>query len=203
MPEAIPNQTADQAVDYLFEGVSLASANPYLAAAMIVSGLLLLRLQYPQRFHMIPWSVVRRIAYPVIQRRIERGWGGFPDADLPEEQHLETVDQPPAVVQRILEENGFTIEPLAAYRQDCTGANEHASLAYHYGPKLFPGAPSWLRERQVHVRLYPRDGGSKTALVGHDEYNSWRPDLVEEHLTDATMAVEPARTRVRKALGQE
>lgn len=178
--------------------IALLISYPHIVAAGVVIVLLSTRYFFPGAFHAVPWRVVRRILYPYLQRRINKEWGEFPSGDMPEEQHLATVDKSPVEVQTTLEDAGYVEEPLAAVRADWTERQEYASLAKHYGPKLFPGAPTWLKERQVHLRLYPRDNGTKTAIVGHDEYNSWRPDLVKEHLTDETLNIERAQKKVDK-----
>ncbi len=196
----ITTQTITEAAQ---TAISLLTAHPYITAAVIVAVLATARRMLDLPWRDLPWGVIRRVAFPVLQRQIARKWGGFPDADMPESQHLATIDRSPHAVAATLRDAGFVDEPLAAYRKDWTGVGETASLAKHYGPRLFPGAPSWLKERQIHVRLYPREGGAATAIVGHDEYNSWRPDLVEEHLTDTTLNVDRAQATIRDVLDLE
>lgn len=150
----------------------------FAAVALLVIGRLYLG---PERFNRVAWGPLRRTLLPVLDRVAKHAVGEewYTAYDVNEDELVAVVDIPPDAVVSDLEAAGFIPEPLAAVKTDWTGRTEAASYAYHHGPKPFPGAPEWLRDRQVHVTLFERDDG--TAITAHDEYNSWVPWLWREH----------------------
>lgn len=64
---------------------------------------------------------------------------------------------------------------------------------YEVGSYAFRRA-GLLDERQVHVRLTPRDGGQKTALWAHEEWLAWRRPVV--HYRGETWSAERGAAHV-------
>lgn len=177
----------------------------YVLAAVAVASLGLLRFYAGDSFYDVAWQPIRNLAVPLIHIFAERKLGDdyYAKYDVGEKEHVATLEAHYTDVLEDLESAGYVVEPLAALKTDWNGNEEVASYALHYGDKLFPGAPTWLKERQVHVTLFPRGDANGTIVTAHDEYNSWRPDLVEEHYSGESMNIGLGVRLAAKDLGIE
>ena len=176
----------------------------YLAGFVVVAALVAARLYYGgERFNRIAWQPIRVFALPLLDKLAKRSLGDdwFAVYDVDDDELVAIINVPPEYIVEDLEAAGFIPEPLAALKADWTGRTEVASYAYHHGPKPFPGAPEWLRERQVHVTLFERGEGRSTAITAHDEFNSWRPDLWEAHYNGIDYRIEEGVERTAELLG--
>ena len=141
------------------------------------------------------WGPLRRLAIPTLDRVLRDV-----DEDLyasnqaTREEHVITLDVSPDAVLEDLADAGYQPQPLAGLKTDWEGRTEVASWARYRGPKPFPGAPEWLRPRQVHVTLFTFvdepdmipvigefDDVEQTIVTAHEEANPWRPDQWREH----------------------
>lgn len=161
---------------YAFEVAGIGVAG---LAIMILAGV---RIYYGPRFNDIPWAVVRPVVVPIAHELAKRKLGDefYTVYDVDREEHVITLELPYQDVVDDLEAADYVVEPLAAYKTDWNGNREVASYARHLGPKPFPGAPSWLKEYQVHVTLFETPSGG-TTVTAHHEFNSWRWDRAEAH----------------------
>jgi len=171
----------------------------YVAGVALVTTIVAARLYVPgywfspeSRF----WAPVRRLAVPLLHRV-------FSQAD--DELYAETdvgVDERVATLQDVTVDDvlddlaaaGYRPQPLASFATDWAGRHEAASWARYHGSKLFPGAPEWLRRRQVHIRLFEipatASNGPAVIVTSHEEPNPWRPDLWRAHYSGRDVDVE-------------
>ena len=160
-------------------------------AGFAVGALAGARLYYGPQFSEVPWVPLRRAVIPVAHRIAQRQLGDdfYAVYDVGREEHVITLELSVEDAVDDLEIAGYLPEPLAAFKTDWNGNTEAASYARHIGSKPFPGAPEWLRERQIHVTLFDApDGG--TIVTAHEEWNSWRWDKAEAHYRGETMDIE-------------
>jgi len=171
----------------------------YPAGVALVAALAAARLYVPgywfseeSRF----WAPIRRVAVPLLHRL-------FTNAD--DELYAETdvgVDERVATLQDVTVDDvlddlaaaGYQPQPLASFATDWEGRPEAASWARYHGSRLFPGAPEWLRRRQVHVRLFEIPAanarGPAVIVTAHNEPTSWRPDLWYQHYSGRDVDVD-------------
>lgn len=166
----------------------------YELAAVAIAGLAATRLYYGDRFYEIPWHPLRVTIIPLAHGIAKRTLGEeyYTTYDVDPVEHVATLDIGPEDVIDDLEAAGYVVEPLASVKTNWTGTEEAGSYARHRGEKLFPGAPEFLKERQVHVTLFEAPN-SGTIVTAHEEPNSWRPDLVEEHYRGESTNIELGR----------
>lgn len=184
----------DQITNHIYElaGVAIAAAGA-------------VRFYYgPQKFREVPWQPLRRVFIPIAHKVAERSLGAeyYAAYQVSRGEHAATLETDPEAVIEDLEAAGYVPEPLAAFKKNWNGHGEIASYARHRGPKPFPGAPEWLRERQVHVTLFEHPAGG-TIVTSHYEYNSWRFDLAEKHHQGVDMDVQLGRKLAAADLGIE
>lgn len=174
---------------------TLPDPNIYTLAAAGVTAGGIARAYYGEEFNDIPWQPIRVTFVPIVHKLAERKLGEefYAAYDVSKREHVATLDVPHEDVVADLEAEGYVVEPLAAVKTDWNGNQEVASYAKHYGSKPFPGAPTWLKERQIHVTLFPTEDGEGTIVTAHAEANSWRPDLVEEHYRGIGMDIDEGR----------
>lgn len=166
--------------------------NIYAIAGATIAGLGAARFYYGPRFYEVPWQPLRRVTIPIAHKIAERKLGDdfYAAYEVGRREHVATLDVPFEDVVEDLEDAGYVPEPLAALKRDWNGSTEVASYARHHGEKPFPGAPEWLRERQVHVTLFETPDGEGTIVTSHDEYNSWVPWLAEDHYRGIGMDID-------------
>ncbi len=139
------------------------------------------------------WSPIRRLAVPLLHRLFQRHDEDlYAETRLSDAEYVGTLERDWRDVRNDLLEQGYYYNPLASFATTPDGTHEVASLAWYHGPKPWPGAPEFLRPRQVHVRLVDRSSpvGPRTAVYAHEEATSWRPDRWRDHYTAASMDVE-------------
>ncbi|WP_226043501.1 hypothetical protein [Natrinema sp. DC36] len=169
-------------------------------AAIVAIGIA--RYYYGPQFREVPWQPLRRVFIPLAHTIAKRSLGEdfYATYEVSEKEHIATLEAEPEAVIENLEAAGFVVEPLAGLKTDWNGNTEVGSYALHRGPRLFPGAPEWLRERQDHATLFPAPGGG-TIVTGHNEFNSWRPDLAERHYRGETLDIQTGREHIAAKLG--
>lgn len=146
------------------------------------------------------WGPIRRAFIPWLHRRFQDVDDYFyAETEVEKDQLVGVVDESPDAVIDELDAAGYEPQPLASLATDWTGRTELASWARYYGSKPFRGAPEFFRPRQVHVRLFERDGG--TAIVAHEESTPWRPDLWRDHYGAHSLDVERGRELAADDLG--
>ena len=124
------------------------------------------------------WRILRRTAIPLLGR-VARRLDPAVDADVyvktqvRASEHAATLDVGLEALLDDLHEAGYEPQPLASLATDWEGRVEIASWARYYGEPLFDGAPDWLADRQVHVRLF-RGPNDEVVVTAHDELNPWR-----------------------------
>jgi hypothetical protein len=160
------------------------------------------RFYYGPRFNEVPWQPLRRVFIPLAHTIAKRSLGEefYATYNVSPVEHVATLETKPEAVIEDLEAAGYVVEPLAGLKTDWNGTTEVASYARHRGSKPFPGAPEWLRRRQVHVTLFTAPDG-ETIITAHEEFNSWRPDLAERHYRGETMDVQKGRRLAATDLG--
>lgn len=177
----------------------------YVGGVAIVSLLVLGRLYIGEHYFNDQarfWAPLRRHAIPLLHRLFQRKDGDlYAETRVRESELVDVVDRPPEDVLEDLAGAGYEPQPLASLATDWTGATEVASWAHYEGPRPFHGAPHFLKPRQVHVRLFPRE--ERTAITAHAEATSWRPDLWQDHYGAVTMDVETGRVMAAYDLGLE
>ncbi|UHQ96485.1 hypothetical protein [Natrinema halophilum] len=171
-----------------------------VTAAIVMIGIA--RAYYGPEFNEVPWQPLRRVFIPLAHTIAKRSLGEdfYAAYEVSPAEHVSTLNIKPEVVIKDLEEAGYVVEPLAGLKTDWNGNTEVASYARHRGSKPFPGAPEWLRRRQVHVTLFPAPSGG-TIVTAHEEYNSWRPDLAEQHYRGVTQDIQKGRLLAASDLG--
>lgn len=148
------------------------------------------------------WNPVRRAVIPLLHRLFQRsGEDLYAETEIGKHEHVETVPLTPRNVKQLLAEQGYEPQPLASLARDWNGRTELASWARYEGPKPFPGAPDWLRPRQIHVRLFAdADNAMPTIVTAHEEATSWRPDQWRDHYSGRTLDVDLGRAIVAEDL---
>lgn len=146
------------------------------------------------------WQPLRRVLVPLLHRLAQAyvGEEWYAETHTAEREHVATLALDADDVLEDLAAAGYEPQPLASVATDWTGEMEAASWARYHGPKPVPGAPYWLRDRQVHVRLFERADG--VAICAHEESNPWRPDLWRDHYRGETLHVERGRQLVAEDL---
>lgn len=157
------------------------------------------------------WNPIRRTAIPLLHRLFQRSSEDlYAETEISKDERVGVIPKTPDAVLDELAARGYQPHPLASLARDWEGRTEVASWARFEGPKPFPGAPEWLRPRQVHVRLFDPEnpapyglpGKSKETIVtAHEEATSWRPDQWRDHYTGRTMDVDLGRAIVAEDLG--
>jgi hypothetical protein len=187
----------------------------YVAGVALVATLVAARLYAPgdwfsedSRF----WAPVRRLAVPLLHRVFTNADGDlYAETDVGVDERVATLQG--VTVDDVLDDlaaAGYRPQPLASFASDWAGRPEAASWARYHGSKLYPGAPEWLRRRQVHVRLFEVDdhasitgswpdgdeptmkvqGRSAVIVTAHEEPTSWRPDLWRAHYSGRDVSIE-------------
>lgn len=147
------------------------------------------------------WQPLRRLAVPLLHRLSQAyvGEEWYAETHTAEREHVATLHLTVEALLEDLVDAGYEPQPLASVATDWTGETEAASWVRYHGPKPFPGAPEWLRDRQVHVRLFERPDG--VAIAAHEESTPWRPDLWRDHYRGETLDVERGRQLAAADLG--
>jgi len=174
----------------------------WLAGFAVVGTLVFLRARYGP-ITSVRWQPIRRLVVPVLNWAAKRYLGSdwYATSQRDRDEHVASVDLAPDELLDDLEAAGYEPQPLASLSVDWAGRMEVASWCRYYGPKPFPAAPYWLRERQVHVRLFETDEG--TALAAHAETNPWRADRWQDHYRSESIDVQEGRRLVAADLGIE
>lgn len=129
------------------------------------------------------WGTARRLYMPVVDRAAKRVAGISAENYASRAEH---VGDYPLTTQeaanRIQDHSAraFEVSVLSGLKTDWGGNTEVASIVGYHGPRPFPGAPDWLRPKQVHVFMFRVEAG--TRVCAHEEATSWRPDLWRDHL---------------------
>jgi len=125
--------------------------------------------------------------------------------ELQEEEFVGVVDQPPEVVRaHFMDAPSWWSAPLASIQFEMQSVASDDVGSDYYGEdteqktKVFEVGSyahredGFFGEKQVHVRLTPRDGGRKTALWAHYEYSPWASPKKHYHSVgwDAETGVE-------------
>ena len=129
------------------------------------------------------WGVARRLFMPVVDRVAKRTVGISAENEATREELVtEAPASPDEVIARLQRgsERRLEVSVLSGLKTDWDGNTEVRSVVGYEGAKPWPGAPRWLRDKQVHVFMF-RDG-DVTRVCAHEEANSWRPDLWADHL---------------------
>lgn len=154
------------------------------------------------------WNPIRRTAIPLLHRLFQRSDEDlYAETEVGKDERVAVIPMPPRLVLKDLAAEGYQPQPLASLARDWMGRTEVASWARYEGPKPFPGAPEWLRPRQIHVRLFDAhslagmDGSPATIVTAHEEATSWRPDQWRDHYTGRTLDVDLGRAIVAEDLG--
>ena len=164
-------------------------ADPTAVAAIgLVVSLIILRLYFGNtllhtRFAPF-WGTARRLFMPVVDRVAKRTVGISAENDAVEAEHVGDYDRDPDALIRALQrgsERRLEVSVLSGLKTDWDGNTEIRSVVGYEGATPWPGAPRWLRAKQVHVFMFRTDAG-KTRVAAHEEANSWRPDLWADHL---------------------
>lgn len=148
------------------------------------------------------WGLVRRIGVPILDRLVRNRLGI--DAGIhyriPREHGVARVEWSwTEVADRMARAESFEVPLLAGYKTDWEGRAERGNLVSYHGPKMFPGAPNWLRSRQLHVMFFEDESGN-TIVAAHEEANSYRIDLWADHLFAKSMNVEEGQNRTMDIL---
>ncbi|WP_265112296.1 hypothetical protein [Halosolutus halophilus] len=164
----------------------------YWAGVAIVSLLVIGRLYIGEHYFDDQsrfWAPVRRAVIPLLHRLFQQKDDNlYAETEVTEDELVDVVDRRPEAVLEDLAAAGYEPNPLASLATDWTGKTEITSWAHYEGPRPFHGAPHFLKPRQVHVRLFPREEG--TAITAHEEANPWRPDQWQDHYRGETLDVE-------------
>ncbi|QCC57349.1 hypothetical protein [Natrinema thermotolerans] len=185
----------------------LLTDNIYTIAGAAIATIGIARFYYGPRFREIPWQPLRRVFIPIAHKLAQRSVGEefYAKNEAKPKEHVATLKAKPEAVIEDLGAADYVVEPLAGLKTNWNGDTEVASYARHRGSRPFPGAPEWLRRRQVHVTLFPTapapDGSVGTIVTAHEELNSWRPDLAERHYRGETMDVQKGRELAAADLG--
>jgi hypothetical protein len=125
------------------------------------------------------WGTARRLYMPTLGKV----WPASENDAHRVEQVVDTPADVGTVLHRLQQGSGRKLEVsiLSGLKTDWDGNTEVASVVGYHGPKPFPGAPEWLRAKQVHVFAFRYDG--VTRVCAHEEANSFRPDKWRDHLT--------------------
>jgi len=175
----------------------------WLAGAAVVLTLVLLRARFGP-ITSVRWQPLRRLLLPLMNAVAKRylGEDWYATSTRSKREHVATVPIQPHEVLDDLEAAGYEPQPLASLSEDWTGREEQASWCRYYGPKPFPAAPEWLRERQVHVRLFCRGGYcTETAITAHAETNPWRFDRWRDHYQSRSLDLQEGRELLAADLG--
>jgi hypothetical protein len=171
----------------------------YIAGVVLVTMLAAARLYAPgdwfsegSRF----WAPARRLVVPLLHRLFSDADGElYAETDVSRAERVATLQD--VTVDDVLNDlaaAGYRPQPLASFATDWEGRPEAASWARYHGSKPFPGAPEWLRRRQVHVRLFKvpatASGGPAVVIAAHEEPTSWRPDLWRAHYSGRDVSIE-------------
>lgn len=173
----------------------------WLVGAVVVATLVIVRARFGP-ITSIRWQPLRRALVPVLNRLAKQylGEDWYATSTRDPSEHVATLPVGPEAVLDELESVDYDPQPLASYSVDWEGRDEIASWCRYYGPKPFPAAPYWLRERQVHVRLFVTKNG-ETIVTAHAETNPWRPDLWRDHYRSESYDVQEGRELVAADLG--
>jgi len=173
----------------------------WLGGFALVLSLVLARAYYGP-ITSVEWQPLRRLLLPVMNWAARRWLGEdwYATSTRSKRELVATIPADPQVALVDLETMGYEPQPLASLSEDWTGTLEFASWCRYYGPKPFIAAPYWLRERQVHVRLFVTDDG-ETRLTAHAETNPWRFDMWRDHYRSQSLDVQEGRTLVAADLG--
>jgi hypothetical protein len=184
----------------------------YVAGVALVATLVAARLYAPgdwfsedSRF----WAPVRRLAVPLLHRVFTNADGDlYAETDVGVDERVATLQG--VTVDDVLDDlaaAGYRPQPLASFASDWAGRPEAASWARYHGSKLYPGAPEWLRRRQIHVRLFEIPAanvrGPAVIVTAHEEPASWRPGLWRAHYSGRDVDVERGVRMAAKDLGIE
>jgi hypothetical protein len=171
----------------------------YVGGVALVATLVAARLYAPgdwfsedSRF----WAPVRRLAVPLLHRVFTNADGDlYAETDVGVDERVATLQG--VTVDDVLDDlaaAGYRPQPLASFASDWAARPEAASWARYHGSKLYPGAPEWLRRRQVHVRLFEIPAatarGPAVIVTAHEEPTSWRPDLWRAHYSGRDVSIE-------------
>lgn len=153
----------------------------------------------------------RRALLPYVDAAAKRYLGDdwYTETTVSHAEHVATLQLEPGDIVEDLEAAGYEPQALASVATDWRGRTEVASYARYYGPKPFPGAPDWLRARQVHVRLFRTAERASpagppltfTVVTAHAEANPWRPDRWRAHYDAEAIDVDEGRELVADDLG--
>jgi hypothetical protein len=175
----------------------------WIAGAVIVLALVAARLQYG-RVTSVNWQPIRRRLTPVINAVAKRylGEDWYATSRRVREEHVATLNLHPRQVIADLEAVGYEDQPLASHSVDWTGRPEAASMCRYIGLKPYPGAPYWLRKRQVHVRVF-ETGAGRSVLTAHAETNPWRFWEWRDHYQSESLDIQAGRMLVASDLAIE
>ena len=139
------------------------------------------------------WNGIRRFGVPILNRMAKR----FIGVDKLENysssrQYVTTVDGDVSVKElskKFNQVRNFEVPLLAGFKTNWDGHPEIGTLVAYHGDKAYPGAPNWLRDRQLHVTFF-RDDAGDIVVTAHEEANSYRPDLWKDHLFEGSFNIE-------------
>jgi len=130
----------------------------------------------------ILWNTLRRIFVPILNRVTLARFGVNIENAAVEDEYVATLpDSVADVVTELDTVAALEVPLLAGFKTDWEGRTEAGTVCIYHGPRPFPTAPDWLRDRQTHLTFF-RDADGRTVVTAHEEANSYRPDQWADHL---------------------
>lgn len=138
------------------------------------------------------WNSVRRFGVPILNQVAKRVVGVDPLENRTYENQYVTVVEGYTVKElsrKFNQVRDFEVPLLAGFKTDWEGRPEIGTLVAYHGDKMYPGAPNWLRDRQLHVTFFRHESGG-IIVTAHEEANSYRPDMWRDHLFEGSFNIE-------------
>lgn len=136
------------------------------------------------------WSIARKIGVPILNRVALNRVGVDIENKAYTEEYVAVTDLTPRKIGlKLCKEFPTEVPLLAGHKTDWEDREEIGTLTVYHGPKPFPSAPDWLRDRQTHMTFFRYKSG-ETIVTAHDEANSYRPDQWADHLYKKTQSAD-------------
>lgn len=143
------------------------------------------------------WNPIRIIVWPIFDKAFASVPFLYAKTTVNRSEYAATLAITMDELRSDLSDVGYEAQPLSSLAKDWEGRVERGSFARYYGKPLFPGAPNWLRKKQVHVRPFGRNGAIDVSA--HSEYNPYHPLFALPHLFG--IGLTPAPEMVANDLG--
>ena len=129
------------------------------------------------------WGAIRSFGVPILNKIVKSRFGLSIENQAFSSEFVAAVeaDSVTEITKKLNEVRNFEVPLLAGYKTDWKNNEEIATLVCYHGSRPWPGAPHWLRNRQLHLTFFKHDNG-KIVVTAHEEANSYRPDLWKNHL---------------------